>query len=211
MSKDNAPQDFLTSAGAEEYYEKLSRIATGCTNTGHLSKRSISGEFRRSSRKVRRRQSRGASGSTHEGASRAVSHNQLFVHLHGRFAELCMCDRAFRTLSQLPFRALRQRRMMRAAARSWKTIALRSALSFWKRCAQGAAESADEVSEGEAATMKADTVVNNIESNEKVKTTGWSPSHHQCHLKALIRNRATKAHQGGRDCPSQGAGGQTGR
>jgi len=62
--------------------------------------------------------------------------------------------------------------MMRAAARSWKTIALRSALSFWKRCAQGAEESADEVSEGEAATMKADTVVNNIESNEKAKTAG---------------------------------------
>ena len=28
------------------------------------------------------------------------------------------------------------------------------------------------MSEGEAATMKADTVVNNIESNEKVKTAG---------------------------------------
>ena len=81
-----------------------------------------------------------------------------------------MCDRAFRTLSQLRFRALRQRRMMRAAARSWKTIALCSALSFWKRCAQGAEESADEVSEGEAAAMKADTV--KVEVNEKVKTAG---------------------------------------
>lgn len=53
---------------------------------------------------------------------------------------MCVAGSAFRTLSRLEFVELRQRRIMLRAAREYDGIALRSALSHWRRLAKCAAE-----------------------------------------------------------------------